>query len=156
MDEQQLELKGVSALVLDDVPTMRRLLGEVLRGLGCGKVYEAAHIDAAMQVVLTSKVDIIFCDVALGGEDGLEFVREVRSLDCRSASRAPIIMVSAHSTRKRVEEAARAGANSFLTKPISVRGVAEQLMRALGVRPPAAAERSQAAPATEPMDVFFV
>ena len=151
MDEK-VDLRDVSVLVLDDIPAMRRLLGEVLRGLGCGRVFEASNADAAMQLMLTTKVDVVLSDVQLGAENGLAFVREVRSASCRDMAATPIIMVSAHSTRKCVEAATQAGATYFLAKPISIRGIAEQLARVVS----SIQTRAPEPEVTETDDVFLL
>jgi CheY-like chemotaxis protein len=140
--DNTLDLRRLSVVVLDDIANMRRLLGEVLRGLGCGQVYECATTDAALQLVLFARVDIVLADVALDEEDGLAFVRQVRALDDPELAATPIVMISAHSTRTRVEAASRAGATCFLAKPITIQGIADHLVRAV------AASMSQPAEAT--------
>ena len=131
MSDYSLDLRRTTIAILDDIPNMRRLLGEVLRGLGCGRVYECATIDAALQLVMSKRVDIVLADVALNGEDGLAFVRQVRALDCPALAATSIIMISAHSTRTRVEAACRAGATGFLAKPITIQGIADHIAHAV-------------------------
>jgi len=136
LGDYSLDLRRVSVVVLDDIPNMRRLLGEVLRGLGCGRVYECATTDAALQLVISKRADIVLADVALNGEDGLGFVRQVRALDSPKLAATPIVMISAHSTRTRVEAACRAGATCFLAKPITIQGIADHIARAVATSMP--------------------
>jgi CheY-like chemotaxis protein len=148
--DYSLDLRRVSVVVLDDIANMRRLLGEVLRGLGCGSVYECATTDAALQLVMCRRADIVLADMALNGEDGLAFVRQVRALDDPGLAATPIVMISAHSTRTRVEAACRAGATCFLAKPITIQGIADHITRAVAasMAQPADAPSAGASPAS--------
>jgi two-component system, chemotaxis family, chemotaxis protein CheY len=154
--DYSLDLRRVSVVVLDDIPNMRRLLGEVLRGLGCGRVYECATTDAALQLVISRRADIVLADVALNGEDGLAFVRQVRALGDPELAATPIVMISAHSTRTRVEAACRAGATCFLAKPITIQGIADHLTRAVAASIPQHSDAPSAVAGAPAADLFLL
>jgi len=157
--DYSVDLRRVSVVVLDDIANMRRLLGEVLCGLGCGMVYKCATTDAALQLVMSRRVDIVLADVELNGEDGLAFVRQVRVLDDPELAATPIIMISSHSTRTRVEAACRAGATGFLAKPITIQGIADHIARAVAVsmaQPADASAVAASASADASPDAFFL
>jgi FixJ family two-component response regulator len=42
---------------------------------------------------------------------------------------APVIMITGHSTMKRVNEARDVGVNEFLSKPVTARGILERITR---------------------------
>ena len=49
-------------------------------------------------------------------------------------SQLPVIILTGHAERDNVIQAKGAGVNGFLVKPISIRSLAEQMVRALNAR----------------------
>lgn len=115
-----IDLSRINILVVDDNPNARALISEVLRGLGVGKVHKAASGEAAMAILRGGGIDMIFADVEMPQQNGLEFVREVRKSANPAIAGVVVVMVSAQATAARVMEAGVSGANSFLCKPYSV------------------------------------
>jgi two-component system chemotaxis response regulator CheY len=115
-----LDLGSIGVLVLDDNPNARILIAEVLRGLGCGRIYKTSTAEAALAQLKSAKIDLVFADVEMPDLNGLEFVRRVRALPDPAVAGMVIVMVSAQATQARVMEARVSGANSFLSKPYSV------------------------------------
>jgi len=64
-------------------------------------------------------IDLAIVDWFMEPLDGLELVRRVRTGREGPNPYLPIIMLTGHSEADRVREARDAGANSFLTKPVS-------------------------------------
>ena len=113
-------------LLVDDNHHMRVLLTEILRAIGVKHVYEAADGSEALQVMRRAPVDIIITDFAMSPVDGVDFVRLLRNSPDSPNALCPVIMVSGHSTERRVGEARDAGVNEFLSKPVTARGVLER------------------------------
>jgi CheY-like chemotaxis protein len=114
-------------LLVDDNHHMRVLLAEVLRAVGVREIFEANEGADAMKVLRESPVDIVMTDLAMPGMDGLEFVRLLRTSPDSPNQLTPVIVVSGRSTLKAVRETRDAGANEFLAKPITARGVIDRL-----------------------------
>lgn len=114
-------------LLVDDNHHMRVLLSEVLRAIGVREIYEANEGAEAMRVLRESPVDIVMTDLAMPGMDGLEFVRLLRTSPDSPNQLTPVIVVSGRSTLKAVRETRDAGANEFLAKPITARGVIDRI-----------------------------
>lgn len=120
---------NVNALVIEDNPHMQLLLGEMLRGLGAGKVATVANLSAARDEMGWKRYDVALVDVGLGAESGLDFVESVRR-DRRSVHRRMPMMVISGQGQKSVIEAARdVGADAFLVKPVSRGAVVEGVNR---------------------------
>jgi len=117
----------INVLLVDDNPHMRTMLTEILRAVGIRVVFEAADGSAALQMLRVYPIDLVLTDLAMAPLDGLEMVRLIRTSPDSVNPEVPIIMISGHSTARRVTEARDAGVNGFLGKPISARGVIEQL-----------------------------
>ena len=114
-------------LLVDDNHHMRVLLTEILRAIGVRQVFEANDGAEALQTMRTHQIDIIMTDLAMQPLDGIDFVRLLRNSPDSPNPMAPVIMITGHSTQKRVQEARDVGVNEFLSKPVTARGVLERI-----------------------------
>ena len=114
-------------LLVDDNHHMRVLLTEILRAIGVKHVYEANDGAEALQVMRSNPIDIIMSDLAMQPLDGIDFVRLLRNSPDSPNPMAPVIMITGHSTHRRVQEARDVGVNEFLSKPVTARGVLERI-----------------------------
>lgn len=110
---------------------MRILLTEVLRAIGVRDILEAGNGAEALQTMRSHAVDVIIADLAMEPIDGIEFIRLLRNAPDSPGQMIPVIMVTGHSTERRVREARDAGANEFLAKPVTARGVLERIMEVI-------------------------
>jgi two-component system chemotaxis response regulator CheY len=109
----------LKALVVDDNAHMRALLRALLNSTGIKDVVEAAHGGAAFEALRERKCDLVLSDMAMKPMDGIEFTRLVRTADHSPNPFVPIIMISGHTEKHRVEAARDAGVTEFLAKPIT-------------------------------------
>ena len=116
-------------LLVDDNQHMRVLLTEILRAIGCREVFEAADGAEALQVLRANAIDIVMTDLAMQPLDGIDFVRLVRNSRDSPNPMVPVIMITGHSTFRRVAEARDVGVTEFLSKPVTARGVIERINR---------------------------
>ena len=118
-------------LVVDDNHYMRVLLTEILRAIGVQHIYEANDGAEGLQMMRDRAIDIVMTDLSMQPLDGIDFVRLLRNSPDSPNKMAPVIMVTGHSTRARVNEARDAGVNEILVKPLNARGVIERLHQAI-------------------------
>jgi CheY-like chemotaxis protein len=116
-------------LLVDDNHHMRVLLTEILRAIGVRHVFDATDGAEALQLMRSQPVDIIMSDLAMQPLDGIDFVRLLRNSPDSPNPMAPVIMITGHSTMKRVNEARDVGVNEFLSKPVTAKGVLERISR---------------------------
>ena len=102
---------GQRVLVVDDENAIRRYLRAALSAQGF-TVYEAASGAEALNVVLSSRPDIIILDLGLPDFDGIEVTRRLREW-----SQTPIIILSVREAENDKIAALDAGADDYLTKP---------------------------------------
>ena len=75
---------------------------------------------AALDAVRRGSYDVVLMGLVLPDMDGLDLMTSVRALPGR-AGRVPIIVMTAKVMREDRERAMAAGANGFVTKPVSGR-----------------------------------
>lgn len=114
-----VSLKKVRFLVVDDNVHMIHLVKTILKGFGAEQVFEARNPAEAFHALRHDAIDIIVLDYVMGEEDGVGLVRKVRTDEQSPAPYIPIIMLTAHSERRRVEIARDAGVNEFCAKPVT-------------------------------------
>jgi two-component system chemotaxis response regulator CheY len=102
-------------LIVDDSPTVRKLISYVLRK----KAYvteEAEDGMDAMEKLSALEVDLVIVDLNMPNMDGISFVKNLRNsyynLDL------PVIMLTTTSDTDLKNEAYGAGVNMFLNKPV--------------------------------------
>ncbi|HEY2708197.1 MAG TPA: response regulator [Caulobacteraceae bacterium] len=116
-------------LLVDDNHHMRVLLTEILRAIGVKYVFEAADGAQALNVMRQQQIDIVMTDLAMEPLDGIDFVRLLRNSQDSPNPMVPVIMITGHSTMRRVAEARDVGVTEFLSKPVTARGVIERINR---------------------------
>ena len=112
-------LQKVRFLVVDDNVYMVKLVKTILRGFGAEHVFEAKNGAEAFHCLKNDGIDIVILDYLMNEEDGVAFVKRVRTAPDSTTPYVPIIMLTAHSDRKRVEAARDAGVTEFCTKPVT-------------------------------------
>ena len=99
------------ALVVDDSRTMRRIVANVLEGLGFSTTLA---VDALQQ---EGAVDLVTVDWNMPVMDGLELVGHVRkNRDLRSVT---LMMVTTEAEQSQIVRALAAGAHEYLIKPFT-------------------------------------
>lgn len=114
-------------LMVDDNHHMRVLIAEILRAIGVRHVFEATDGAEALQLMRTHNIDIVMTDLAMQPLDGIDFVRLLRNSPDSPNQMCPVIMITGHSTHRRVKEARDAGVTEFLAKPVTAKGVIERI-----------------------------
>ena len=109
-----IEVQKVSIpriLVVDDDPDVRQMMTLFLRKNGVMALPAATEAEVRSHLS-GGRVDLIFLDVMLGDENGLEICRRLRS-----EQDVPIIMVSALSADHQRMEGYEVGADDYIAKP---------------------------------------
>ena len=122
------DLRGVSVLVVDDEPIMRRLLQAWFEQLGA-TVQEAKDGRVGLELVASFRPHVVLCDLAMPLFDGYDFIRGLRE-DLKLQT--PVIAVTGIADPDALLRTAEAGFASFLLKPVTLEQVAAQVRRVLG------------------------
>ncbi|WP_461208428.1 sigma-54-dependent transcriptional regulator [Desulfocurvus sp. DL9XJH121] len=111
------------ALVVDDEPALRLMVGAVLRDEGW-EVLEAGSAEEALDMLPQAAPDVVLLDMRMPGMDGLEALGALRS----KLPGAPVVMLTAYGTVGHAVDAMKRGAFDYLTKPADN----EELVAVLG------------------------
>jgi CheY-like chemotaxis protein len=116
-------------LLVDDNHHMRVLIGEIMRAIGVTEVFEANDGAEALSKMRQQNIDIVITDLSMQPLDGIDFTRLLRNSPDSPNQMCPVIMITGHSTQKRVKEARDAGVTEFLAKPVTARGIIDRITR---------------------------
>ena len=123
-----------TVLILDDSPTIRFITKVYLTGPGV-EIREASNGRDALTAIEAGGIDLVVSDLTMPGMDGLQFVRQLRTIRDPRHNRIPVIILTMESGLGLRERLIAAGANEYLVKPVT-----NTQLRAvvLGLLPPVA------------------
>jgi DNA-binding response OmpR family regulator len=101
-------------LIVDDEPDMASLVALCLDPLGVS-VVQATGLSSALSVARQDDIGLVLLDLALGDEDGLEILPQLR--DEPRLSGVAVVAFTAHDSRR--QEALESGVDSFLPRPFA-------------------------------------
>lgn len=117
--------KDISILVVDDFPTMRRIVRSLLKELGFTNVDEAEDGQGGLAKLRAGNFDFVVSDWNMPNLDGLEMLKEIRA-DARLSS-LPVLMVTAEAKKENIIAAAQAGASGYVVKPFTAATLEDKL-----------------------------
>ncbi|MDX2204833.1 MAG: EAL domain-containing protein [Hyphomicrobiaceae bacterium] len=120
-------MRKPKVLVVDDDPITRAMVAKKLRTLA--EVVEAENGHDALHRLEACPADLAIVDLAMPIINGIELIGRMRN-NAR-LRHIPIIVLTANQTRDGLEEALRAGATSFLLKPLDWGIFGEHIRRVL-------------------------
>jgi len=126
-DAEASDRAGLRILVVDDEPTLRTVIAQVLRMAG-HEVATAASAEEALAKFEAAPFPLVITDIVMAGRSGLDLLREVRH-------RAPdtlVVIMTSHASLETATTALREGAYDFLLKPFDdlfmINAVAQRAM----------------------------
>ena len=114
-------------LLAEDHPVNRRVVELILEPMGI-EVHAVENGELAVAAAAAGTFDIILMDMQMPVMDGLEAVRRIRDREGEAGlSPVPICMLTANALPHFQAMALEAGADGFLTKPISASTLVQQI-----------------------------
>ena len=112
-------------LVVDDFPTMRRIMRNLLKELGCSNVDEAEDGSMALEKLKGDNFEFVITDWNMPKMTGIELLRAIRADD--GLKGLPVLMVTAEALQDNVVEAVQAGVSNYIVKPFTAAALKEKL-----------------------------
>jgi two-component system cell cycle response regulator DivK len=113
-------------LIVEDNRDSRELVAKVLKAHGY-EILEAHDGAEALETIRREKPDLILMDISLPKIDGYEATRCLKNDP--ELQTIPVIALTAHAMKGDREKALAAGCDGYITKPINVRELPEQIQR---------------------------
>ncbi|MCU0792728.1 MAG: ATP-binding protein [Opitutaceae bacterium] len=118
-------------LIAEDNPMNVLPIQDYLESKGC-KVEVATNGRLAVYQTIASRPDVVLMDIQMPTMDGLEATRMIRARPEREIAQVPIIALTALAMPGDRERCLAAGADDYVTKPVSPRELHRLLLRRTG------------------------
>ena len=124
-------MSQLTALVVEDSPTMRQLIVFALSRIKNLKVIEADDGVDGLKKLSSAKFDILITDINMPIMDGLKLVSMVRNGDTHKT--IPIVIITTEGAQDDRQRALALGANAYITKPIQAPQVISKVKELLKI-----------------------
>ncbi|MEN7530822.1 MULTISPECIES: chemotaxis response regulator CheY [unclassified Cupriavidus] len=119
--------KNIKILVVDDFPTMRRIIRNLLKELGFNNVEEAEDGAAGLEKAKDGSFQFVVSDWNMPNMDGLTMLQSIRATP--GIEKTPVLMVTAEAKKENIIAAAQAGANGYVVKPFTAATLDEKITK---------------------------
>ena len=104
-----------TVLAVDDSTTMLLTIKTVLEGAGYNVLQASGVREALSALKGAGRVNVIITDLNMPGQDGIALIEEVRATAAHRF--VPIVVLTTETQASKKEEARKAGATGWITKP---------------------------------------
>jgi two-component system chemotaxis response regulator CheY len=114
-------------LIVDDMLTMRKLVGKVCKEIGFTDLTEASDGIKAWEAIAAASppISLIISDWNMPNCTGIDLLKRVR---CDSRfGKLPFVLVTAEAEQHQIVEAVKAGVSNYVVKPFTTEGLKEKL-----------------------------
>jgi two-component system chemotaxis response regulator CheY len=114
-------------LIVDDMMTMRKLVGKACREIGFTDITEASDGAKGWEAITSANpaFGLVISDWNMPNATGLDLVKRIRG-DGRFG-KTPFIMVTAETEAHQIKEAIVAGVSNYVVKPFTAEGLKEKI-----------------------------
>ena len=108
-------LKNINILYLEDDENFLKHTSDILEDF-VANIYGVKNTIDAMKILLEKKVDVIISDILLENENGINFLKYIKSKDIL----IPAILTTAHTDTNYLIESIKLKVENYLLKPINI------------------------------------
>jgi len=123
-----LDVSKARLLIVDDHPTIRAILRQMIRAIGLKNYDEAEDGTKAYDKLCRNEYDIMLLDWVMPNMSGIDLLKKIRQE--RRFAKIAVIMVTSESAKENVIEAIKSGANDYVVKPFNQSTLKDKLTRA--------------------------
>ena len=121
--------KSIKILVVDDFPTMRRIVRNLLKELEFLNVDEAEDGAAGLEKLKGGGFGFVVSDWNMPNMDGLTMLQTIRADP--ALCKLPVLMVTAEARKEDIVAAAQGGAAGYIVKPFTKATLEEKVAHIL-------------------------
>jgi len=118
---------SIKILVVDDFPTIRRIVRNLLKELGYSNVDEAEDGAMGLAKLKAGSYDFVISDWNMPNMDGLQMLQGIRA--DAALAHLPVLMVTAEAKKENIIAAAQAGASGYVVKPFTAAVLDEKIQK---------------------------
>lgn len=133
-------MESLCVLIVEHSARVRKVLSLILK-LDGYEILTANSSDEAIQMMMTTRPDLILIEASMPGMDGYAVCRWVRTNP--AMAHVPVVMLSGEPDAEREHQGRNAGVDASLTKPVNPSLISKQVRAVLQ-------RRSPRAPVTQP------
>jgi len=123
----------IKVLVVDDFPTMRRIVKNLLKQLGFENIDEAENGEDALRKLKGGDYGLVVSDWNMPVMEGIELLKHIRNDP--QLKDIPFLMVTAEAEKEKVIEAIKAGVDNYIVKPFTGEVLKEKLEKIAQKKP---------------------
>lgn len=123
--------EDLNILIVDDSPTMRRIIKNTLERIGYRQSIEASNGIEALDALIDQSINFIITDWNMPEMSGLEFVTELRTRP--EFVKIPVLMITTRGMKEDVLQAVQAGVNNYMVKPFTPETLEAKINKLLGI-----------------------
>ena len=134
--DDSAEFSGKRVLLAEDNELNREIATEILREYGFRMDTAENGAEAVEKIALShpGDYDLVLMDIQMPQMDGCEATRRIRALDDPALAAIPIIAMTANAFDEDRKNALECGMDGFLSKPIKIEEVLQELHRVFTTR----------------------
>ncbi len=117
-------------LIVDDSPTMRRILVNTVIKAGYSDVKEAEDGKDGLAKLMAGEYDLLMTDWNMPNMNGLELVQTVRADE--KLKSIPILMVTTRNMKEDIVNAIKSGVNGYIVKPFDAKTLNAKISEIMG------------------------
>jgi two-component system chemotaxis response regulator CheY len=112
-------MEQMRILIVDDSSVMRKIVARALQqgGVAVADILEAGNGAEALEILRHEKVHLVLSDINMPVMGGLEFVREMQTVE--NARGVPVMMITTEGSESHVMQAISNGARGYIRKPFT-------------------------------------
>lgn len=117
-------------LVIDDMPSIRELVKNQLKGMGFKNILEAEDGEEGLKILIQQNssgqpIELVVSDWNMPKMKGLDLLKQVRATS--EWQNLPFVLLTSESEREQVTEAVLAGVSQYIVKPFAAKVFEEKL-----------------------------
>jgi len=123
----------IPILIVDDYPTMRKTIGDVMRKFGFTNISYAEDGQMAWDMLLENRYGLLLLDWSMPRMSGPELLKLIRASGTEFAD-VPVLAITAEADRQTIVDAVKGGVDGYIVKPFLPETLAAKLREILSSR----------------------
>lgn len=115
----RVNLAHSSVLLIDHNQQSLDMLSSIFQGFGVREQIKCNNTPEAQRLINRRDIDLILIDCSMPGMDGCDFIRWLRRETPQPLSYTPVIMLTGHAAKSKVNKSRDCGASFVVTKPLT-------------------------------------